>query len=453
MTAQVVEHTYRPRGACAGILTARQPEVLISGPAGTGKSRACLEKICAMCLLNPGMRALIVRKTATSLKTTADKTWREHVANELLLAGEVTYKVADSRYDFRNGSTVQLGGMDKASRIMSSEYDIIYIQEATELSEDDWEHLTTRLRNGRVSFQQLIADCNPSAPTHWLKARCDTKSTVLLESRHEDNPVLVDPNGKLTTKGSSYLSVLDALTGVRYQRLRKGKWAAAEGLIYEDFDSTIHLIDCMPDGWESWPRYWGVDFGFTNPFVCQFWAEDPDGRLYLYRELYQTKRTVDGHAAVILDAVAPVQTEGSSRSGRTWTEPRPRAVVCDHDAEGRAVLERELELSTVPAHKAVSEGIQAVQVRLKPAGDGRPRLFILRGALLRRDNELAEAKKPTCTEEELPGYIWAVKPGTGGATAKEVPVKEDDHGMDAMRYVVAHRDLRGGGYGGRVLRL
>src|SRR5690606_41999735 len=83
------------------------------------------------------------------------------------------------------------------------------------------------------------------------------------------------------------------------------------------------------------------------------------------------------------------------------------AVVCDHDAEGRAVLERELGVETTPAHKSVLDGIQAVQARLRVAEDGKPRLFFVRGALVERDPELEGARRPTCTVEEIPGYNWS----------------------------------------------
>ncbi|MFC5834643.1 phage terminase large subunit [Nonomuraea insulae] len=386
-----------------------------------------------MALLNPGMRGLIVRKTAVSLGSTGLVTYREHVAKESLVAGDVVWYGGSPQeaaaYRYTNGSTLVVGGMDKATKIMSSEYDIVYVQEAIELTEDDWEAITTRLRNGKVSFQQLMGDTNPSMPTHWLKARCDRGDTVMLDCRHEDNPVLFDDGGQLTPIGTDYIGKLDKLTGVRHARLRKGLWVAAEGLIYEDYDPAIHLVDrfSIPD---EWTRWWAVDFGYTNPFVMQCWAEDPDGRLYLYRELYASRRTVDQHAADILKRV-------TRRDGQ-WSEPRPRAIICDHDAEGRAVLERELGMSTVAANKKVTEGIQAVQARLRQAGDGKPRLFILRDSLVRRDAELVKAKKPTCTSEEAVGYVWDQAPGK---PPKETPVKENDHGMDALRYLVAERDL------------
>jgi phage terminase large subunit len=129
-----------------------------------------------------------------------------------------------------------------------------------------------------------------------------------------------------------------------------------------------------------------------------------------------------------------------------WTEPKPRAIICDHDAEDRATLERHLGMSTVAADKRVKVGLEAVQTRTKRAGDGRPRIFLLADALLERDEALEEAKKPACTEEEVPGYVW--DPGTAAARAaekppKEAPLKENDHGCDGMRYVVAERDLGG----------
>jgi phage terminase large subunit len=425
-----LNHTYHPYGAALDLFHCRSSEVLLGGPAGTGKSRACLEKLHLLALSNPGMRGLIVRKTRESLGSTALVTWREHVVKEAIDAGLVWFYGGSAeqppQYQYANESSIAIGGMDKATKIMSSEYDVAYAQEAIELTENDWESITTRLRNGRISFQQLMADTNPSMPTHWLKQRCDRGDTKLFESRHEDNPTLFKPDGRMTDAGREYLLKLEKLTGVRYLRLRKGLWVAAEGLIYEDFDPAVHVIDRFQVPL-SWDRWWSVDFGFTNPFVLQMWARDPDGRLYLYREIYQTRGLVEDHAKNALEQV-------TGKNGE-WLEPRPREIVCDHDAEDRATLERYLGMKTTAARKTVSDGLQAVQSRIKPAEDGYARIYVCRNAVVRRDAALADAKKPTCTEEEIPGYVWADAKGN-----KEHPVKEDDHGCDAMRYVVAEVD-------------
>lgn len=423
-----LEHVYTPRGACAEVFNNRHEEVLISGPAGTGKSRACLEKLHMTALLNPGMRGLITRKNQTSLGSTALQTWRRFVIPEALATGEVKYyggsKEKPAQYVYKNGSSIMVGGLDQPIKIMSSEYDMVYIQEATELNEEDWESVTTRLRNWIVSFQQLIADCNPNAPTHWLKKRCDSGKTILLHSRHEDNPMLFNENGELTEDGALYIKKLDKLSGVRYKRLRLGLWVSAEGMVYEEFDEALHLLD-PSDIPPDWTRYWVIDFGFTNPFVWQAWAEDHDGCLFHYREIYKTETLVEDHARHILKL-----TEG---------EPRPREIICDHDAEGRATLERYLGMSTNAAIKNVSEGIQAVQKRLKPAGDGYARIYFLKDALVARDPELEDHHKPCSTVEEFPGYIWDENSRT--EERKEEPVKIDDHGMDCTRYLVAARDL------------
>jgi hypothetical protein len=435
----VAEHVYAPVGSAAELFACRAPEVVLSGAAGTGKSRACLEKLHAMCMLNPGMRGLIVRKTAVSLTSTALVTYREIVAKEAIASGEVKFyngsRTEAASYKYGNGSTITLGGMDKATRIMSSEYDVIYAQEATELVLDDWEAMTTRLRNGVVSFQQLMADCNPGPPHHWLKARADSGAAELVYCRHEDNPRLFDGRD-WTAEGRRYIDLLDRLTGVRRERLRFGRWAAAEGLVYEGFDPAVHLstrFNCKSHPPDAWPRYLSVDFGFTNPFVAQWWCEDPDGRLYMYREIYKTQGLVEDHAAQI------------KRLMKTQKGPEPEftAVICDHDAEDRATLERHLGRSTVAAHKSVSEGIQAVGERLKPAGDGKPRLFICKDALAERDPLLAEARKPCCTEDEMSEYVWDASAAAGSQNKRETPLKRNDHGMDAMRYLVAQADLIG----------
>lgn len=324
-------------------------------------------------------------------------------------------------YRYPNGSQIVVGGLDKPGKVMSTEYDAIYVCEAIELAEEAWEALTTRLRNYVLPYQQLLADTNPDRPTHWLKKRADTGRVLMLESRHDDNPRLWD--GKdWTAEGCDYIAKLDALTGPRKQRLRYGRWVQAEGVVYDGWDAAIHIVDrfAVPP---NWPRFLSVDFGFTNPFVCQWWGMDPDGRLYLYREIYHTRRLVEDHARRILEL--------------SCGEPAPLAIVCDHDAEGRATLERDPGMATTPAVKGAGQktpGIESVARRLRRAADGYPRLFILRDSLDERDPELVAAKKPGCTAEEFDSYVWDTR---GNRARGEVPVKVDDHGCFVAGTMIA----------------
>jgi PBSX family phage terminase large subunit len=432
MTTTLVEHVYEPRGTAARLFAMRDDEILISGAAGTGKSRACLEKLNAVALKYAGMKGLIARKTLASLGSSALDTWRRFVITELELVGECWFYGGSSeeppQYRYANGSSIVIGGMDKPSKIMSTEYDIAYVQEATELTDKDWEAITTRLRRGHMPYNQLIADCNPDGPFHWLKLRCDEGKTTILNARHEENPIYFDDAGTVTQQGAAYMKKLNRLTGVRKKRLKDGLWVAAEGSIYEEWDDNVHLVDEFEVP-TDWPRYWSIDWGVTNPFVCQMWAEDEDGRAYLYREFYMTGKPAEDHAHEIMSVVAP---------GGKWIEPKPQAVICDHDPGDRTVFTRITGLPTRAAKKEVSIGIQRVQSRLKKAADGRPRLFICRNALVRKDPELVEAIKPYCTHQEISGYVW--KKGPDGKPVPEDPEKKNDHGMDAKRYYVMDRD-------------
>lgn len=439
MTTDAMTISYAPRGAARQLFSIRAPELLLAGPAGTGKSRAWLEKLHLIAAKYPGVRILIVRKTLQSLKSSTLVTFDEKVQPALdgvVFHGDTAKRPA--HYEYPNGSVIVIGGMDRPTKVLSSEYDVIYVPEATEVGESDWETLSTRLRNGKMPYQQIGGDCNPDAPTHWLRSRVEAGKTRELLSVHEDNPLLWDTQGEQwTAEGARYIALLDSLSGVRKARYRYGHWAAAEGAVYEDsWNRAANLIDratiCKrPNDLRGdcgipaeWPRYLSVDFGYTHSFVCQWWVVDPDGRLYRYREIYMTHRLVVDHAQTILDY---------SRWGQAHGDPLPRAIITDHDAEDRATLERELGLITIPAHKGVSDGIQAVAARWRPAGDGKPRLFLLRDSLVERDPYLADAKLPTCTEDEVEGYVWNAR--------KEAPVKESDHGLDALRYVVSEKDV------------
>lgn len=436
---------FAPRGAAVRMMRSQRDMILMSGAAGTGKSVPCMMKLHLACMAVPRLRCLVVRKTLTSLTASTLVSFREKVAAEAISRGIVKWfggsaqEPAAYRYP-RTGSTIVVGGLDHPIRLMSTEYDMAFLDEAIEATPDDVDTINVRLRSGRLPYQQFLMATNPGPPTHFLKAMERDGRLKILYSRHEDNPQLYTGGGRWTERGKTYLARLDKLSGARFHRLRWGKWVASEGMIYGDeWDESVHHIDWFrpPDsGWEFW---WAIDFGFTNAMSIQNWGEDQDGRLYLFREIYHTRRTVDQHCDDILACVADPDP---GRPGRwVWHERKPRAVICDHDAEGREVFRKRTGLGTRPAIKGVADGIQAVQARLRPAGDGKPRLYIMRDTLVRRDQELADARLPTCTVEEIPGYVWA-KPGSGAAVQapKEIPLKQNDHGMDALRYLASERD-------------
>ena len=434
MAFQVIEDRsgktgFRAFGAAIELWKYRGPEAMIAGPAQTGKTYSALHKLDALLWKYPKSQAVMIRKIRDTLHSTCVQTYgKVRGANSPIRAygGE-----KPEWFDYPNGSRLWLAGMDKPGKALSSERDFIYVNQAEELTLNDWETLLTRAtgRAGNSPYPQTFGDCNPGPPHHWIKNRSTLK---VFDSRHEDNPTLYDRSkGEWTEQGKLTLSILDSLTGIRKERLRHGRWVSAEGTVYQ-FDTRVHLLDPfqIPN---EWPRLRSFDFGFTNPFVCLWFALDPDGRLYLYRELYMTRRTVRVHA---------------QRIRRESEQESYVASVADHDAEGRATLEED-GIFTLPADKAIMAGIERVQERLKIAGDGKPRLFVLRGALLERDEHLFAARQPVCTEQEFDVYQYAKS--ADGRPIKEVPLDKDNHGLDALRYAVTWADQyqRGGmGEGG-----
>lgn len=420
-----VEARYCPRGACKKLFELREREVVLSGPAGTGKSRACLEKLNACAEKYAGMRGLILRRNREHLTESALVTYERDVLPDYHPARAGGNRAGRKLYEYPNGSVITVAGIyshgaDQAQRIMSAEYDLIFVQEAIELSLDEWEKLGTRLRSGVMPYQQLIADCNPSTPSHWLYQRAQAGQTLLLPTRHEDNPMLYD-GSDWTAQGRQYLALLDQLTGARRERLRHGRWVQAEGTVY-DFDERVHVVDTLPSEIDHY--YLSIDFGFRNPTVAQVWAE-VEGRVLLIREWYQVGWL----------------TEDMARTVAQWLREQsivPRFVVCDHDAEDRATFEKHSGLRTRAANKQVKRGIEAVQARLRVAEDGQAGLQIYRSATVQIDDALKQQGLPTSTLEEFGSYVW----DTRGVATRELPVKQYDHGMDAMRYLVAELDCK-----------
>ena len=245
--------------------------------------------------------------------------------------------------------------------------------------------------------------CNPDQPEHYIKREYIENDNLDVKNWHftlDDNPILSEEY-KNELK-SSY-------SGVFYDRYILGKWVLAEGMVYDEFDPSIHIVKpcSLP---ESWERIRGIDFGYTNPFVCLWGAVDYDGRLYIYDEHYQSRALMKTHAAAI-------KARGNNDC----------LTVADHDAQDNAEL-REEGISTKNAKKDVIIGLQKVKARMKVQQDGYPRLFITSNCknLIR----------------EMGLYRWNEARNTGNE--KEEPMKENDHAMDALRYMVMELD-RGGG--------
>lgn len=429
-------HTYRPYGGAASLFRCRAPEVLLEGPAGTGKSRCVGEYLLNCASQYPKCRIAVIRKTRVSLTESWMVTWETKVLSHGMDAYYLDQPLDNgpgranrSVYNFKNGSALVLGGMDNPTRLFSTEYDIIYVNEANELREDEWESLHRALRNGVMPYQQLLGDCNPDHPLHWLNIRCNEGKTVRVLTRHHDNPSLTP----------EYLERLSRLTGVRRKRLYEGVWAAAEGQVWMNFDAALHIIDGLPSGIhrdaQGRPQWAmvvaSIDWGYTKAGCIHVYGVDEDGRMYLLREVYRSQINV-------------VASNPGEASWLEWAKNldliyRPVAWICDPAEPGFIDSFRRAGLAAVEADNDVIPGIDAVRDRLQKQQDHRPRLYFMRHALRERCPILSDDHLPCGIVEEIPGYVF--RKGDDGKPVDEEPDRGcEDHACDTCRYAVRYVD-------------
>lgn len=384
------------------------PNLLHDGAWFCGKSHVGAAKALLLGLLYEKNCIALVRKKRSDLKATL---WKWFIDKILPINIVIQRNETELYRKIANGSEFFGVGLDSdtdVNKLASREYGFMIVEEAREISESDFDEKLSRcLRLPSVPFLQLMLICNPDSPGHFLYKRFI--ENPLPNYRRIKAQIL--PKVPLT-----YQERMNQLTGVFRRRYLDGDWVAFEGLVYP-FDPAKHIIQPfkIPDEWE---RVVSIDFGFDHAFVCQWWAIAPDDKWYLYREIYHTRRTVKTHSVQIKkyckeDGIEPV-------------------VICDHDAEDRATLE-ENGIRTQPAKKDRLIGQQSVYDKFEHG-----QIFFFRDCTVERDMRLIMEKKPASTIEEFPTYIWSNK-------AKEDMIRENDHGMDDMRYAI-HTTLNSSGH-------
>ena len=427
MPTTIPDSAFTPHGTHELLWRCRDERVLVVSAAGTGKTRNILERLNYLCWRYPESRHLICRKTRASMSESVLVTWERDVhAHDMHLFGTAT-RAHREAYQYPNGSIVGLGGLDNPVKLYSTEWDTVYVPEATETTVEEIEPLLRAMRSRKMVYgptgqpwHQIVLDGNPEGERHWLKLRADAGWFTYFHPTIKDNPVFWDEaTDKPTPAGEAYIRNLEALTGHRRARLLEGRWCSSEGVVYQ-LDYGRHVIDRMPAGWEKWKKWRAIDFGYNDPFVCQWWADSGEA-MYLYREIYMSGRIVEDHARQIV----------ALSQGETIT-----ATVADHAREDRETLHRH-GVRTIPAMKEIERGIDAVRARLAVGGNGVPRLYILRSALVERDAKLAALRRPVSTLEEFDAYTYASR---RDGSAKDLPIDANNHGMDAMRYAVMMAD-------------
>ena len=284
----------RPNERQEVFLRDRHKYVAFGGARGGGKSWAVRTKAVLLALRYPGIRLLLVRRTYQELENNHIRFLRAQ------LAGIAAYRAAERRFVFPGGSTLEFGYCacdGDLDRYQGAEYDVIFIDEATQLREEWMRQFAACLRGVNGFPKRIYYTCNPGGPGHGYIKRLFLDRCYEDGERAEDYafiPAKVTDNKALLRSQPDYLRQLEALPPRLRAAWLEGKWDLFEGQFFQEFVNDpahygdrrfTHVIAPF-----DIPREWTVcrsyDFGYAKPFSCAWWAVDFDGCIYRILELY-----------------------------------------------------------------------------------------------------------------------------------------------------------------------
>ena len=265
---------------------------------------------------------------------------------------------------------------------------------------------------GRCSVEgsKFWFNCNPSGPMHWFKKnwidKCKEKRVLYLHFTMDDNLSLSE---KIKER---YRGMYQ---GVFFKRYILGLWVMAEGIIYDMFSKEKHMVDTEEiarayqerTGQDFWTKeqYVSCDYGTQNPTVFLLWNKAADKKWYCRKEYYYSGR----------DTGVQKTDQEFAKEMKEWLNGEEiRYVILDPSAASfKAQLVKE-GFKVKKAKNDVLDGIRLV-------------------ATLLNQGTIFFDFSCTNTEKEFSSYIWDAKAGDRG---EDKPVKEYDHCMDAVRYLV-----------------
>lgn len=359
-------------------LRSTKKEVLLSGAYGSSKSTALCLAILKECQI-PNAQILLCRKTLTSLKRSTLGTLI-HGKKPVLPNGSYKYNKSDGTI-IMNGSNAKifLMGLDEIEKVRSMNLSFVGVDEAIELTENEWLELMGRLRNEDGS-RRIVGATNPGSPTHWLYNRffVEQGDREVICSTTLDNPYLP----------KDYIESLKTLPEDLYNRFVLGEWRSLEGLIYPEWSQeNIRKRD-----YGEFSSYLlGIDFGFTNPTAICLFGRDGDDNLHLIQEVKQNQLLI----SQIVSKCEP------------YHKLEPLVIV---DPSAPALI-AELQQNGFNVQKADNIVLDGISVT---------RDYIYKKKL---------TVDPSCVEfiKEIQNYIY---------DSNGKPVKVNDHLVDATRYTV-----------------
>lgn len=296
-------------------LSARTKHIGYGGARGGGKSWAVRNKAIRLCMRYKGIKCLIVRRTYKELNNNHIEPLQKIIPIKI-----ARYNNTDKVFKFRNGSTIKFGYCNNdndLNQYQGAEYDVIFIDEATQLQEMWIKKIVVCCRGVNNFPKRIYYTCNPGGASHGYFKR------IFIDKKYEqgEHPedytfiqALVTDNKALMASQPEYIKELEALPPKLRDAWLYGRWDIFEGQFFEDFRETpdielcakagitpeealtqrrfTHVIEPfeIPRGWNIMRSY---DFGYNKPFSLGYWAIDYDGILYRVMEMYGCTQTPD----------------------------------------------------------------------------------------------------------------------------------------------------------------
>lgn len=282
-------------------------EVLFGGAAGGGKSKAIVMDALFRCLKHPGTHAYIFRRTYGQLQDTIIRQAKNSYPRDL-------YKYNGGRHEMaiRGGSMIHFRHCASPADMYNykgAEIQWLYFDELTSFQFQIYDFLKTRLRARKnLNVTPVVrSSSNPGDIGHgWVKKMfvdaapyCQIFTRKVYSQATDSQriykmqyiPSLVTENPYI---GQEYIFQLQSKPQALRNALLYGDWNAFEGQVFTEWADDpkhytdrlwTHVIQPFPIPW-NWKRYMSFDHGYTKPFSVGWWAVDPDGRAYRYKQWY-----------------------------------------------------------------------------------------------------------------------------------------------------------------------
>lgn len=347
----------------------RKRFVAYGGARGGGKSWAIDRKAPLMALYYPGIKILLLRRTYKDLE-------RNHVrALEPLLKGIARYSRQEKCFYFPGGSILELGYCASESDVLQyqgQEYDVIFVDEATQFTEYQYETLTACLRGANSFPKRMYLTCNPGGVGHeWVKRLFVSRRYKAAENPDDydfiaatiyDNKVLLDND-------PGYVNMLNNLSDGLRQAWRDGNWDMLAGQYFSEFDRSVHVVEPFPIP-DHWPRYRAIDYGL-DCCACVWVAINEIGDYYIYREYAEPDKIIaDG-------AIDIVQLSDGEAIGYT-VAPSDLWARSQESAKSKADLFGAAGLHLIQGSNNREAGWLAIKDLLRVRGEGGSRIRIFR---------------------------------------------------------------------------